>query len=904
MKNLIFLMLFLPSILPLKIYSQDLPFDSEQIIDEIRHNRSLQSINNQIGLFKDNLLNSEFLLDTNIVYWTSPGGRYYSDFAFDGNNYLLVWTDLRNEYPYLGDIYAARINNNGELLDVGGIEVCRHERYQEEPAVAFDGTNFLVVWEDDRDNQDDIYGARIDQNGVVLDPGGFPISTTQYKEYYPDITFDGTNYTVVWADESPGSGSYTQITAARINTLGEIVDPSGYAVTNTSTYKSNPAITFNGTNYLVVWDEDINNQVDVYGARLTTDGVSLDPAGILISAAANSQYKPQLCFGITNFIVVWGDGRSGVTAEIFGTRVSQAGDVLDPNGILIATSTSDSANIHPSVAFDGTNFFTFWDRGNYGDLIQGIPPEWDIFGARINQAGTVLDPDAILIVQSPAEGTSQEVNAVFNGTEYAIIWREATGIDNVLFSTVSASGVISNPDGINASVAPNSQKWPAIAFDGTNHLAVWCDYRGASGYEIYGTRIGPDGSILDPDGIAIASTDGWSTEIPDVAYNGTNYLAVWHAGYGTYAIRVSPAGIVLDPQPIIIREGNNNETWTARPKVTSDGNNWLVLYMKGTLEVDIYGSRVSSDGIVLDSVGFAICTAMEEQRDPVGSFDGQNYMIVWEDVREGFPDVGIFGARVTPSATVLDPDGFTISPGDGSKSNPSVAFDGTNYFVVWSDDDIYGRRISVNGTLIDQSDRPISTATGDQYPVQVEFDGTNYLAVWQDDRNGPSADIYGAFIGTNGNVIVEMPVSRHPYSQLDPALSIGNGEVLVAYSRHTDEINGVPINTQRIWGIFSDDINAIEESEVLHPNSYSLYQNYPNPFNPSTKIKFTISVFGFASLKVYDVLGNEVATLIHENKPGGEYEVNFNSEGLTSGVYFYQLKAGSYIETKKMLLLR
>ncbi|NNL21187.1 MAG: T9SS type A sorting domain-containing protein [Ignavibacteriaceae bacterium] len=93
----------------------------------------------------------------------------------------------------------------------------------------------------------------------------------------------------------------------------------------------------------------------------------------------------------------------------------------------------------------------------------------------------------------------------------------------------------------------------------------------------------------------------------------------------------------------------------------------------------------------------------------------------------------------------------------------------------------------------------------------------------------------------------------------------------------------------------------------IHPSivkNFQLSQNYPNPFNPNTRIIFTIPQTGFTSLKVYDVLGNEVATLINEEKSAGEYEIDFNSNGLTSGIYFYQIKAGNFIETKKMVLMK
>jgi hypothetical protein len=101
----------------------------------------------------------------------------------------------------------------------------------------------------------------------------------------------------------------------------------------------------------------------------------------------------------------------------------------------------------------------------------------------------------------------------------------------------------------------------------------------------------------------------------------------------------------------------------------------------------------------------------------------------------------------------------------------------------------------------------------------------------------------------------------------------------------------------------------IIEVEVV-PNEYELSQNYPNPFNPSTKIRFTIPVTlsgvegSFVTLKVYDVLGNEAATLVNEEKPAGSYEVEFEASSLTSGIYFYKLKSGNFVETKKMILLR
>jgi len=105
----------------------------------------------------------------------------------------------------------------------------------------------------------------------------------------------------------------------------------------------------------------------------------------------------------------------------------------------------------------------------------------------------------------------------------------------------------------------------------------------------------------------------------------------------------------------------------------------------------------------------------------------------------------------------------------------------------------------------------------------------------------------------------------------------------------------------------ADTITSVHYYQTT-PSTFNLEQNYPNPFNPSTNIKFTISDFGFVSLKVYDVLGNEVTTLANEELFAGEYEVEFNTSSIkhlpSSGVYFYQLIAGKFIETKKMILVK
>jgi hypothetical protein len=92
--------------------------------------------------------------------------------------------------------------------------------------------------------------------------------------------------------------------------------------------------------------------------------------------------------------------------------------------------------------------------------------------------------------------------------------------------------------------------------------------------------------------------------------------------------------------------------------------------------------------------------------------------------------------------------------------------------------------------------------------------------------------------------------------------------------------------------------------EASAPVSFVLYQNYPNPFNPETHLRYSIRAAGKTNLKVHDLLGREVAVLVDELRSPGTYEVRFDGRGLSSGVYFYRLRSGSFVQTRKLMILR
>ncbi len=109
---------------------------------------------------------------------------------------------------------------------------------------------------------------------------------------------------------------------------------------------------------------------------------------------------------------------------------------------------------------------------------------------------------------------------------------------------------------------------------------------------------------------------------------------------------------------------------------------------------------------------------------------------------------------------------------------------------------------------------------------------------------------------------------------------------------------------QGVWRRPLSELIGIKNISSEVPERFSLWQNYPNPFNPATNLKFAIPASGLVTLKIYDVLGNEVATLVNEKLSLGTYEVEWNASGYSSGIYFYELRSGNITETKKMLLTK
>jgi hypothetical protein len=338
--------------------------------------------------------------------------------AFDGTNYFVVWEDDHGRVGE-GDVYGARISSAGSVLDRPPIRISTARESQVDPQVAFDGRNFLVVWSDDRlkpdpdDPQDDVFGARVTRAGVVLDPDGIPISTAEGQQYDPSLAFDGSRFLVVWT----GSGSsFGNIYGTRIATTGKVLDPKGFVISLGSKGRSDPAVAFDGTRYLIAWSEEAPDAYDIFAARVSPAGKTLDPKAIRISRGGHAWDAPAVAFGEKNYLVAWTHWKTGYYQEIRGARVSPDGTVLDPEGLVIAQGGNDNSG--PNVAFDGSNYLVVWNETHDAEVEPASFVETgDVYSARVSTDGAVLDA-AVGRPISTARGDQWAHGLGFDGANY------------------------------------------------------------------------------------------------------------------------------------------------------------------------------------------------------------------------------------------------------------------------------------------------------------------------------------------------------------------------------------------------------------------------------------------------------------------------------------------------------
>ncbi len=728
------------------------------------------------------------------TYSPAPGSQDGVEIAAGSDGYLAVWHDTRGGD---GDVFGTRISSTGQVLDQAAIPICQYAGDQLDPAVAWNGAEYLVVWSDRRLGLQHIYGCRVRPTGEVIDKQAIPLSGTSGTQAYPKVASDGAGWEVVWQDSRGGT---QDIYGCKITGAGSIGRNMGIS-TQSGNNEETPDIAFNGTTYLVVWRDQRNSastDSDIYGCRVAKTGLRMG-SDILISCnsagtsgVVNAQQNPRVARSGSDCMVVWEDYRAGVSnADIYCARVNSAGTVLDRNGRPVATGTEIQEL--PGIGYDGARLLIAWRERTYRF----------IRGARVSTSGTVLDPSGFNIY--PAAAGSDGIGVCgWPGGGFRVGWNNLSmaGCD-ALMTFVPGTGSFGGSYGTFVSLGLDDQAHYSVADTGTEYGVVWSQQANGKSC-IMAARVSHSGELLTPTAVNLtAYVYGQQTQ-PSIAWNGSEYLVAWcgdetfdTSGLDIRGFRLYPSLQPKEANPIGICSVAENQI---TPCVASNGNKFLVVWedsrdaMSPTYYTNAYGALVDANGTVT-ALGSAVSMSSGDQRRPCATSDGTDFYVVWEDYRS---NPRTYGVKVSSTGVVASPTGTAMPLTSSSETAPNVCYGNGYYLVTWSDGTrIAGCRVNQAGTVADTSGINIDSGAAAKSRPSAWWDGANYQTVWEDYRSAfaGNSDIYYTTLGSNGVVSSDPKPSLASalIPELCPLIFGNTSSGALFYQRYECYANGICI---------------------------------------------------------------------------------------------------------------
>jgi predicted lipoprotein with Yx(FWY)xxD motif len=777
-----------------------------------------------------------------------------------------------------------------------GLALCTATGDQLSPTITSDGAGgAIVTWHDYRSGNYDIYVQRLNASGSVQwTTDGVAICTAANIQSFPTIVSDGAGGAIVtWYDYR--SGSNNDIYAQRVNASGAVQwTANGVALCTATGDQWSPMITSDGAGgAIVTWYDYRSGNSDIYAQRLNASGTPQWTAnGVAICTAAADQQLPQITSdGTGGAIVTWTDFRSGSNTDIYAQRLNASGAVQwTTDGVALCAATNSQSS--PTIISDGAGgAIVTWTDYRSGT-------NYDIYAQRVNASGAVQwTANGVALCTATNSQSSPKITSDGAGGAIVAWYDYRSGINyDIYIQKLNASGTPQwTANGVALCTAAADQQLPQITSDGTGGAIVtWYDYRSGNNNDIYAQRVNASGAVQwTANGVALCTATGHQ-------YN---------------------------------------------PQITSDGAGGAIVtwydYRSGNS--DIYAQQVSGSG----KTGF-LNPAIHSIRDVPGD-QGGSVNLAWDASRADYfsGDITrytIWRALSTPAALMMIKDGAALLSGPEEISSTTskaqvrmeqvggltfywslidshdayylqnysklvaTAFDSSsattqyNYFQIiahTSDARTFFISAPDSGRSVDNiAPCPPVGLAGQQSYTPAGLDMT-----W--DRN-TEADLghYAVYRGTSAGFVPgagNLVASPCDTTLLDSGWRWSEGYY---YKVSAIDIHG---NESGFALLSPDGVTGTDTPKA--PEAAYLRQNYPNPFNPTTRIAFGLSAPAHVSLRIYDAAGRLVRALVNEERRAGKYEESWdgrdsNGRSVASGIYFYKLAAGSFVETRKMALLR
>jgi len=451
------------------------------------------------------------------------------------------------------------------------------------------------------------------------------------------------------------------------------------------------------------------------------------------------------------------------------------------------------------------------------------------------------------------------------------------------------------------SVTSFNSGWCIAASGNTLHV-VWYDDRDGND-EIYYKRSTDGGTSWSAD--IRLTNNSQSSENPSVAVSGANIHVAWHdnrdGNLEIYYKRSTDGGLTWGADTRL----SSSPGLSARPSVAVSGSDVQVTWdddRDGNWEIH---HKRSIDGGLTWGTDARLTNNPGASNLPSIAVSTSNVHLVWDDTRDGNDE--IYYKSSTDGGATWGAD-TRLTNNSFASYYPSVAVSGANIHVVWYDGrdgnfEIYYKR-STDGGASWGTDTRLTVNTAFSFYPSVAVSGSNIHVVWEDERNGNFEIYYKR--STDGGISwgADTRITNDNNGSFRSYVTVSGAYVHVVWYDGRDENAEIYYKRDPLG-------NPVGITNIGSgiPGEFSLSQNYPNPFNPATKIRFEIppleGVRGrIVEIKIYDILGSEITTLVSEQLMPGSYEVDWNASKYSSGVYYYKLVAGEYTSTKKMVLIK
>ena len=707
--------------------------------------------------------------------------------AQGGATVLAVWSDARANVlgPYEGetsrDIYAMRLDGTGAPLETVPFVVTAGRASQENPRAAWNGANWLVVYESYDLNgtgyyyQKSLEALRVAPDGRILDPqpirihGVTPIGATWA------VASDGSE----WVIAIQGTSSGGEIVALRVSRDGALLDAAPRILVPATYYlRGGFQLAYAGGVFLLAYEESMTGHDPTSAMRFDSALDPLEPAPYTLAGVPLAA----LVSNGGGFYAVWNEQQPDYSMAVLGSRIGTNGQKLDGAGVNISRTNAPQPYTRTSVAWDGGNWKVTWGGASGTRL------------ARVSAAGTVLDPGGIAVA-----GAKSGPSASAGNGSVQLAWEELGATNSDTFAANISSGNVAGAIRTLSSGAP-AQLRADVATSDNGYMIV---YRSSTAgrNRILAQPLDAAANPLSSEPTELDAADSTGRlGFPAVAWNGSAYMATWDNAAGVVVLRLRPDGTKIDAAPFVALSPAFGAA-----DIEALGSDFLVTGLRCGINCQYVfpvAARVrGSDGLVLDPspivMGGTFCSS------PRLAVLGGRWLLVW--IANATHDnpiastlatfIDSFGVKV-PDFTVHGP--YSTAGGNGIFTL-GLASSGSVALMVQSQEitsgvetDVLGRLIATNGTV--QPYVNLSPWEGDQYNPRAAWDGSQFVVVWQDQRMGfgewsleqldARSDLVGMRVSPAGVAIDPQGFvfSNSPFGEMHPTVVASGGKALVAGS--------------------------------------------------------------------------------------------------------------------------